>query len=107
CLKASIHVDALDVRVGDGARVAIEIEEADRIDDAARVREHDVPIDLIDEAVPSESDDGHAALAHQLHVVPLSPEPRGAATRVDAVRLRVHERAAVTLPILRCDDEPS
>src|SRR5215207_11687801 len=69
------QVDEVLIGLADRARVAVQIEETDRVDVAEGFPERDVPVDLIGERVPREADDRHAALTDKLHVVPLAPQP--------------------------------
>ena len=109
CLAEVGLEEAHEVLVGkaDGSRIAVEVEQADRIDVAERLAQGDVPVDLVGERVPGEAHHRHAGLADQLHIVPLPPEPARPIAGIHAVGLGVHHRPAVALVVLAGDGIPA
>ncbi len=99
--------DQVLVGLADRPRIAVEVEQADRIDVAERLPQRDVPVDLIGERVPGEADHRHAGLADELHVVPLPPQPARPLAGVHAVGLGVHHRPPVALVVLAGDGIPA
>ena len=89
------------------ARVALQVVQAARIHGSALFFQFDVPIYLVNQAVPREPDDGNAVAAHSLHVDPLLPQPRGGFVGIQHVGFRVHHRFFVPLIVFLCDSVPA
>src|SRR5438067_13208991 len=90
------HLDQMFVSLRDGARIAIEVEQAHGEYISRRAPQADIPVNLILQAIPGKSDDRHSVLANQLHVMPLSPKPARRLSRIGTVGFSVHDRPVVT-----------
>src|SRR3954468_5284581 len=67
--------DQLLVRLADVPDLAVEVEEAKRIDVAVLLAERSIPVDLVGKAVPGEPDSRDADVAQPQHVRPFLPQP--------------------------------
>ena len=68
-------LDQVLIGLADGPDIAIQIIEAERIDTAVLLTQGRVPIDLIRQRVPGESDDRNAAVADPQDIGPFLPQP--------------------------------
>src|SRR3954470_24773954 len=67
--------DQLLVGLADVADLAVEVEQAERVDVAVLLAERGIPVDLIGEAVPGEADGRDSDVAQAQHVGPFLPQP--------------------------------
>src|SRR6476646_8685039 len=67
--------DQLLIGLADVADLAVEIEQPERVDVAVLLAERRVPIDLVGQAVPGESDGRYADVAQAQNVGPFLPQP--------------------------------
>src|SRR5215208_2594875 len=95
------------VGLADRSGVSVEVYQPHGVDVAQRLPEGDVPVDLIGERRPGEAHDRHARSANELNVVPLPPQPSRTLAGVQAVGLRMHHRAPVTVVVLARDGIPA
>src|SRR5258705_9450175 len=98
--------DQLLVSLADVADLAVEIEQAERIDVAVLLAERGVPVDLVGQAVPGEADGRDADVPEAQDVGPFLPQPFDRLVAVRAlpqIGFGVHHRQAVAVVILPRD----
>ena len=98
--------DQLLVGLADVADLAVEVEQAERIDVAVLLAKRGVPVDLVGQRVPGEADGRDADVAQAQDVGPFLPQPFDRFVAVRAfpqVGLGVHHRQPVAVVILPRD----
>ena len=101
--ETSEFAEQCSICVRHRTRLPVHVEKTALVYGAAHFRQSDIPVHLIDEAVPREAEHRHAVCAHGEDVGPLFPQPSGRQIRVEQVCFGVHQWFAIA-PMVQLGD---